>query len=71
MSKIENNGPERFEELLKWICAIIWALAAFLFIAGLVQTKVEFRQRAMTVLSELAEMNDKADQILVELEGMK
>ena len=50
---------------------VIIILAWLLLVAGLVQTRVVFRQRAITVLSELDEMNDKADQILAELEGMK
>ena len=50
---------------------VIIILAWLLLVAGMVQTRVVFRQRAIMVLSELDEMNDKADQILAELEGMK
>ena len=68
MPPIENNRPELIS---RRALIILIVLAWLLLVAGLVQTRVVFRQRAIMVLSELDEMNDKADQILAELEGMK
>jgi len=68
VSKIENNVRGLMS---RRFLTVIIILAWLLLVAGLVQTRVVFRQRAITVLSELDEMNDKADQILAELEGMK
>ena len=68
MSKIENNVRGLMS---RRFLTVIIILAWLLLVAGLVQTRVVFRQRAIMVLSELDEMNDKADQILAELEGMK